>query len=371
MSEKNKKKPILEAGDELVKVKEFALENFKINSISSAETIKKEDISVGGNIAEDIFSPENDLAQTLRDESSNQERDDLTKIESPVFKELSEPKLPELREENRARLQMQSPTRLNFYWSVKTNSFQTLHRVFGSRAENYRLVVKLRNQTNDREEVLPIDAQGSSWFDVDADAKYRAEIGFYAASRPFVRLMFSNTIETPRKNPSPRQASAADWSVSADDFAQVLDNSGFTQDAFEVSLAGDDFEFAETASRSAFAHFFGETENDFAANDSSEMRFALLALASGYDLENLRGQISVSLFAKLQENVENLSAEKALAALQENFGVFAGEDAEEESLTPTVFGASLINFPRASERFFKKNALPKFSPVSSFRSNVD
>jgi len=55
---------------------------------------------------------------------------------SEVFKELSEPKLPELVKENRARLQMQSPTKIHFYWSIKTNPFQTLTRVFGNQT-NY------------------------------------------------------------------------------------------------------------------------------------------------------------------------------------------------------------------------------------------
>jgi len=57
-----------------------------------------------------------------------------------------------------------------------------------------------------------------------------------------------------------------------------------------------------------------------------------------------------------------LSAEKTLAALQENFGAFtADEISEEESFAVTIFGASLINFPR----FSKRRILPKFSPISS------
>jgi hypothetical protein len=86
----------------------------------------------------------------------------------------------------------------------------------------------------------------------------------------------------------------------------------------------------------------------------------LLALASGYRAENLRGQISKNLFAKLLENAENLSAEKALNALQENFGEFSDETIE-EGFEKAVFGASLINFPK----FSKRRVLPKFEPISS------
>ncbi|HXG82482.1 MAG TPA: DUF4912 domain-containing protein [Pyrinomonadaceae bacterium] len=341
---------------------EFAPAEFKIDSVSSAENIEKKVVAVKAVNAPDAFSTAADSPQV----STGIESIEISsKPENPVFTELAEPKLPALRAENRARLQMQTPTRLHFYWSLKDNPFETLHRIFGDSAKNYTLVVKLLNQTTNREEIFPVQIEGSWWFNVDADSSYLAEIGFYLPNRPFVRLIFSNSIETPRRNPSPRQASDSDWAVSADSFAQVLDNSGFAQDAFEVAFAGDDAESAETATQAAFEHFFGGAENDFTANDSGEMRFALLALASGYLLEDLREQISPSLFLKLQKNDGNLSAEKAITALRENFGLFSDENTETESLAPTVFGASLINFPRRSKRFYKQSDLPKLSPVSS------
>lgn len=371
MSEKDTKKTL--SGDAQSSPEEdvsenrtkFTLREFKIDSVSSAENVGKNAVASGGENAEDVFSPQKDSSQILTKDILNDEKKGASKPENPIFRELAEPKLPELRAENRARLQMQTPTRLHFYWSLKDNPFETLHRIFGGNAENYTLVVKLLNQTTKREEIFPVQIEGSWWFNVDADSSYLAEIGFYLPNRPFVRLIFSNSIETPRRNPSPRQASDSDWAVSADSFAQVLDNSGFAQDAFEVALAGDDAKLAEAATQAAFEHFFGGAENDFAADNSGEMRFALLALASGYSLEDLREQISPTLFAKLQGNAENLNAEKAFAALRENFGIFTDETTEEESLAPTVFGASLINFPRRSKQFFEKNALPKLSPVSS------
>jgi hypothetical protein len=340
-------------------------EDFKIQNISSAEMIKDtksadETLSFRGN---------DEVSDSLKSESSESNEIDLSETEiegllekSPVFKELAEPKLPALPNENRARLQMQSPTRLYFYWSIKNNPFQTLNRAFGGNAGNYTLVVKLINRTRNSEEIIPIEAEGATWFDVDADSSYRTEIGFYHAHRPFVRVMFSNTIDTPRRNPSPRRDFSSDWAVTAGEFAQVLDASGYAQDAVEVALAGDDLEFAETATRNAFSQIVGEQKSDFFAADLSEIRFALLALASGYSPENLRGQISKNLFARLQENLENLSAERAFNALQENFGEFAYETVDE--FGQTVFGASSINFPR----FSKRRVLPKFAPISSFSS---
>jgi len=347
-------------------IKEYALEDFKLNPISSLEQIKT-NVAIDETDA-DILSlnaasqiPVDAKIVSVEAETIDEIIEEASEVADPIFKELSEPKLPELRRENRARLQMQSPTKVHFYWSVKTNPFQTLNRLFGNQT-NYMLVAKLINQTNDREEIFPVEAEGSAWFDTDANSTYRAELGFYAPSRPFVRLMYSNQIETPRKNPSPRQDYSENFSVSAQEFAEVLDVSGFQQDAFEVALAGDDMESANEATQTAFSQFVDGAPIDFDENESSEIRFVLLALASGYTIENLRGHISRSLFAVLQEKGEKLNAEKALAALHENFDVFAGESTEEEeSFAATAFGASLINFPR----FSKRRILPKFSPVSS------
>jgi hypothetical protein len=373
MSKKTTKVPASESEKKpkakkvLKKPVEFAPAEFKIDSVSSSENIEKKAAAVKAVDAPDAFST---TADSPRVSTGIESVEISPELENPVSKELAEPKLPQLKRENRARLQMQTPTRLHFYWTLKDDPFENLHRIFGENAKKYTLVVKLLNQKTNREELFPVEAEGSWWFDVDADSSYLAEIGFYAARRPFVRLAFSNAVETPRRNPSPRQAADSDWAVSADSFAQVLDNSGFAQDAFEVALAGDDADLAEASTQAAFANFFGGAEKDFAANDSSEMRFALLALASGYSLEELREQISPTLFAKLRENAESLNAEKALVALRENFGLFSDENTETESLAPTVFGASLINFPRRSKRFFKQSDLSKISPVSSFNKNV-
>lgn len=346
-------------------IKEFALEEFSLHPVSSAEMIK----GIPTIDEDDLLSLDVAPPQILVDAGLIEAKDEVLEAENPIFALLAEPKLPELPKENRARLQMQSPTRLNFYWSIKTNPFQTLRRAFGGNTGSYTLVAKLVNQTIDREEFFPVEAEGSQWFDVDADATYRAEIGFYAPNRPFVRVMFSNTLETPRKNPSPRRATEKDWSVSAHQFAEVLDVSGYRQDAFEVALAGDDCSHSESATSNAFSQFIGKQNTDF---PSDEVRFALLALASGYTLEDLRGHIGASLFAVLQENAEKVSAENALSAVREYFDVFSDEILEEEEIGSAVFGASLVNFPKMSrKRTVPKTLLPKIgpklSPISSFQ----
>ena len=283
---------------------------------------------------------------------------------SRVFKQLSEPKLPELSKENRAKLLLQSPNRLFFYWSVGKNPFQTLNRALSGQNESYTLVAKLIDLKRDTEEIHAVEAEGSFWFNVDADTRYRAEIGFHAVNRPYIRVIHSNDVETPRKSPSPRAASTADWTVSADRFAVVLDVAGFSQDAFDVAIAGGDWEASKIATHSAFSQFIGKPKFRVTGFGPEELRYAMFVLASGVPLEYLRWRINASLFAILQENAENLTEEKALAALHEQFDFDSGEVLEEQTGS-AVFGASLINFPR---KLRKNWQFPKFEPVSSVSS---
>ena len=342
-------------------------EEAEINPISSAELIKDEfpEAQMPQFLAQAKVEADEKAAIDAKIEAEAEEVD-------PIFAELATPKLPELQRENRAKLLMQSPNRLYFYWSMKNNPFQILQKVFAGNTGNYQLVAKFVNLRNEREEMYPVDAEGNYWFNADSDANYRAEVGFYAPNRPYIRVMFSNTIETPRKSPSPRMATDADWAISASSFAQVLDASGFTRDAYEVALAGDDEIIAEQATNKAFHQLTGEYKLDFS---SEEVRFALLALASGASLDELRGQISEALFNVLQENIAKLSAENALTALKENFEVFDEETFEEEEIGAAIFGASLINFPRTIKKRTTaktlspkdtKKILSKLSPISSF-----
>lgn len=283
---------------------------------------------------------------------------------SPAFRELREPKLPHLGRENRARLQMQTPTRIYFYWSMKNNPFQVLNRAFGDNRGSYTLVLKLVNLSRDREEIHVADAEGNWWFDVDPDTSYRAEIGFYAPNRPYFRALYSNTITTPRRTPSPRAATDADWKVTAESFARTLDVSGFKRDAIDVYLAGDDAAAADDAAREAFREFVGP-DIDFKGFTAEELRYALSALASGVTLEELRWKIGATLFSLLQANLHRLSSEAAMAALRQHLDLEDGEEIEEEQLS-AVYGASLVHFPKTIRRKTRAERLSELGlPVSS------
>ncbi|MEP6945072.1 MAG: DUF4912 domain-containing protein [Acidobacteriota bacterium] len=284
---------------------------------------------------------------------------------TPAFKLLAEPTLPDLPRQNRARLQMQTPTRLYFYWSVKENPWATLRKVFGSDLGSYTLVVKLIDKSNGREDIRPTDADGNFWFDVEPNRSYQAEIGFYAVNRPYFRVLYSNTVETPRRSPSPRAATESEWRVTAAKFAEVLDVAGFSRDAVDVAMAGDDHAASTGDTHRAFAAMLGTAEYPYETVTAEDIRYAMLALASGVTLEELRSKVSAALFAILHANAGSIEPAKAMNALTQYFDIDDTEFTEEQH-GPAVFGASLVNFPRTLRT---KTLSPKYgqsySPVSS------
>ncbi|HEY2848201.1 MAG TPA: DUF4912 domain-containing protein, partial [Pyrinomonadaceae bacterium] len=285
---------------------------------------------------------------------------------SPVFKALADVKLPELPRENRARLQMQSPTRLYFYWSLRQNPWQQLRAVFGPELGSYTLVVKLRNLTLATEEIRPIEADGEWWFnDVEPDTEYMAEIGFYATNRPYFRVLYSNTITTPRRSPSTHPATEARWTVSATKFAEVLDTSGFTRDAVDVAIAGDDHLDAEQRTKLAFSDLMAGAEYSTRGIAAEDLRHVILALAGGATLDHLRHRVSPSLFRVLQANTERLNSSGARKVLSEHFDVEETEWTEHE-FGSAVFGASLVNFPKTLKSRSTTKHSPRYNPVSSF-----
>jgi hypothetical protein len=263
---------------------------------------------------------------------------------SSAFAELAHPKLPPLEKHNRARLQIQSPNRLFFYWSLKSNPFRTLQHVLGRDAAGFTLAVRLVDLESEREEIFPIELEGSHWFETEAGRTYRADIGLYSTSRPFIRILFSNTATAPRRSPSPRAASESEWRVTSHKFAEVLDASGFQKDAFDVAITGNDSEIAGETTQKAFSDFVGRKVS-IDGISPEEIRYAMLAIASGRALEELRWKIGAGLFALLQTSSEKLEPSNAAAAMREHFDI---DDTafEDQEFSAAVHGASSINFPR-------------------------
>lgn len=312
-----------------------------------------------------LLRTEDEPAKIAETTEKVESKEKAVPIRSQAFIKLAEPKLPQPEKRNRARLQMQSPTKLYFYWSMTENPFQKLSRALHRQSNNYTLVIKLIDLDRDSEEIWPCEASGSWWFDVESGREYRAEVGFYSPSRPFVRVMFSNTIATPKQSPSRVPSIESQWSVSADKFAQVLDVSGFKRDAFDVALAGDDIAYSDQQAVSALRRF---THKPIDARDfhPEDIRYALFALASGFQLAELRSRISSRLFAMLQGNEEASNKAAARDAVEKHFTEEAVDITEEVS-DPFVFGESRIHFQK---RFRRVPRSGKFEPLSSLNAGL-
>src|SRR3954470_11301036 len=161
---------------------------------------------------------------------------------------LDEP-LPDTYAADRIRLLAQSPRRLYLYWEFKDDPFETLHRAFRWQAERYQLVVRLTDLETGVETLHLASSTRSQWFDVEQGHSYRAEVGFYAQGRAFIRLLSSGRTRTPRATVSHATDSAQEFSVTPDQFARVLDDAGYVSDALEVSLEAADFSTHNAATR--------------------------------------------------------------------------------------------------------------------------
>jgi hypothetical protein len=290
---------------------------------------------------------------------------------SPIFKKLSEPKLPELPSDDRARLQLQSPNKLFFYWSSRKNPYANLQRLFGERFRGYDLSVRLINLKDDSVRVLPADMSGTTWFDVGADTSYRAELGFFSQNRPFIRVMYSNTIQTPRPSPSRRLASDADFAVRTQQFADVLSASGFAHENVAQDFAFADKLLADTRAREIATRLADEKEENLADISLLELRWVLVSLASFAPLDELKRSVSPALVAWLEsieaQNPDALKAENVADELQRSLGeefvgmLKSGEVETRKRYVHKVFGGSavdvfetfvpqLVDFPEPKEK---------------------
>lgn len=292
-------------------------------------------------------------------------REEITEeIKDPLVAEF----LPALPRRNRARLQIQSPNRIHLYWSLAGNPFETLQKAFGNRAGSYQLVTRLVNLGTGAESYATADVQGDWWYSVRSNAAYRVDLGFYAPNRPFIRLLTSNAVNTPRPAPSNRAATEADWVVSTREFVSVLTASGYSHDVLQVAFGGiadtQTGEISSEAATLAVAKRFapvGEGELNL-----SELRWLLVSLASGISFADIEKYISPELTdwleRVLEANPDALTRENVRTVLESIFGSEFIEMFTEtgvfgwERLSPVAIGASAIHFP---EILFPKLKLPE------------
>ena len=115
-----------------------------------------------------------------------------------------EESLPEVRGHDEARLLVQSPEQLFLYWSFARDPRETLARAFAEpAAARSSLAVRLVETGSGRERLHATGAGQTIWLEARPGGSYRADVGFYSASLPFIRLLSSNVAHTPPAAVSP------------------------------------------------------------------------------------------------------------------------------------------------------------------------
>lgn len=238
------------------------------------------------------------------------------------------------------RLLVQSPFKLFLYWNHARDPVETLRRtLFGERANLYRLIVRLVDLTSDEVTLHEAAEKREQFFNVRPDRAYRAEVGFFASGRPFIRLLASNIAQTPRSGIAHRSDTEAAFNVSAEEFTRALNESGYASDALEVALEAADEQMRDSFTRIVAQTFTGADTGTFDDGDLSELRAFLAAIAFGAPIEQLRFVFSPKVAAWFEQSFAAIyrapDAARLIDILRHAFGLELDYAAGDEG---TVFG---------------------------------
>lgn len=283
--------------------------------------------------------------------------------------------LPETYAGDRIRLLAQSPYKLYLYWSHARDPFAALRRAFGEAASaRYRVTLRLVDVEAGAETLFEASPARNHWFYVRAGRLYRAEVGLFAQGRPFIRLLTSAEVRSPRASVSALTDDAPQFNVSPPEFARVLNEAGYASDALEVTLEAADAGTHDGSTREIARLLTGL---DAPATDPgllAEMRALLAALAFGVPLDRLREMVSPTLALWLEQVVAAhrepvdgahlLEILRATLALELEYDDFlSAEDAEATRHgTRFVWGASDVRLPSRWPRVWMPSMTPGAKP---------
>ena len=230
--------------------------------------------------------------------------------------------LPESYPSDLIRLLVQSPYRAYLYWNHARDPFDTLRRAFGVQdASSYKVFVRLTDADSGEEHDFEASPFARNfWFNVRPGRRYRAAVGLGSAGRPFIRLLTSAPVSTPRVAVSHVVDDTPEFRAPAAEFARVLNEAGYASDALEVTLEAVDEATRDETTRSLTREVIG-AEAPAADHDlMNELRALLAALTFGVPLESLLALLSPQLAAWLREALrgheDQLTPERLLAALR-------------------------------------------------------
>lgn len=157
-------------------------------------------------------------------------------LAAPSVSEPIDAPLPQTYAIDGISLHVQSPTKLFLCWNHTHNPFDTLRKAFGSEAAHYYLTIRLIDVDSGHESFHDASPARMQWFEASPGRAYKAHIGFFASRRPFVHLLTSGVVRTPRPGVSSTTDAAAQFGVPKISFVRLLNEAGYTSDALEVAL---------------------------------------------------------------------------------------------------------------------------------------
>ncbi len=121
------------------------------------------------------------------------------------------------------RALVQDPFRLYVYWNLRHSPWDRLRRIFPAQeADNFRLTLRLIDETNNIAVFFEVPYTREYWFNVFPDRTYRVELGLRSPGSGYIRLLSTQAVTTPRGGPSNQVAADENYTISADDYLQVL-----------------------------------------------------------------------------------------------------------------------------------------------------
>jgi hypothetical protein len=202
-----------------------------------------------------------------------------------ITAELEELALPAYHNANLIRAMVQDPFRVFIYWETRQESLFSSEEL-----GEFRTVLRLIEIRGGNEAFFEVGRRGRYWMTVFPDREYEFQIGVRSSRHGYIALARSNRVRTPRGTISPRAAREADYQISPEEFARVLEASGFAaHQVLNITIeATAGIEPQQDQLRSLFEGL------------PSSVRAALLALSRGQELtfemvlalpEPLRGQL--------------------------------------------------------------------------------
>jgi hypothetical protein len=211
--------------------------------------------------------------------------------DSEPFIDLGLP-LPESYDVDVIRAMLQDPFRILIYWEVRPQSLAALTRYFSpADIGKFHCVLKLTEIGGGHEAWFEVAHRGRYWMLVFPDREYEFEIGVRSPEHGFISLVKSNRVRTPRGTVSFERAEEPEYQLSAGEFIDVLDATGFGVDqTLEVTLAA----MAEAGEESAI----DDRWSGVIARLPDSIRRALALASSG-------GELTQELIDELPEPIRS------------------------------------------------------------------